>query len=249
MNSLEILTNKFEGQDVKIIEIDGEVLFELYSTGMALGQVKTAKGKIYPNKDRIDKNVKNAEISTVAHNAQQYLTEEMLYDLMLETKTEKVKPFRKWITKEVLPSLRKTGQYSINNQTPNDMVANLVQSTMTAILPVITQEMAKVTLQNQEQINQAREFIYDQSVIHDKEVEVIKDLIGFRCVNTAKMVNALKEKLSDKLGVRIMANNKEFLKIKKLLFKEFRVIKWEDIPVQDFNKVYAFIEENISDMF
>ncbi|MBU3114627.1 BRO family protein [Clostridium lacusfryxellense] len=31
------------------------------------------------------------------------LTEEMLYNFMLEAKTDKVKTFRKWIVSEVLP--------------------------------------------------------------------------------------------------------------------------------------------------
>lgn len=114
-NQEEILTKQFEGQNVKIIIENGEPLFELYSTGMILGQVKqNSAGKLYPRKDRIDDNIKNAEIKPCVHNGHKYLTEEMLYDLMLEMKTDKVKPFRKWVTKEVLPTIRKTGGY-INN--------------------------------------------------------------------------------------------------------------------------------------
>ena len=44
-------------------------------------------------------------------NVHKYITEEQLYDLMLEMKTDKVKPFRKWVTSEVLPSIRKHGAY------------------------------------------------------------------------------------------------------------------------------------------
>jgi|GEM_PF-2618876 len=106
---------EFEGQNIKIIIENDEPLFELYSVGMALGQVvKNSKGIIYPNKKRIDKNIENAEIKPCLRDANKYLTEEMLYDLMLEMKTDKVKPFRKWITKEVLPTIRKTGGY-VNN--------------------------------------------------------------------------------------------------------------------------------------
>ena len=101
----------FEGIAINIIDNNGEPLFEIYSTGMALGQVKVAKGIKYPRKDRIDENLKNAEITPVVHNGQLFITEEQLYDLMLEMKTEKVKPFRKWITSEVLPSIRKHGAY------------------------------------------------------------------------------------------------------------------------------------------
>lgn len=101
----------FEGIAINIIDDNGNPLFEIYSTGMALGQVKVAKGIKYPRKDRIDENLKNAEITPVVHNGQLFITEEQLYDLMLEMKTEKVKPFRKWITSEVLPSIRKYGAY------------------------------------------------------------------------------------------------------------------------------------------
>lgn len=121
MNNLTNITKEFEGTGVEIIIQNGEALFELYSAGLALGQVVRAKGKLYPNKARIDQNVTNAEISTVLRNAKQYLTESMLYDLMLEMKTDKVKPFRKWITNEVLPSIRKDGGYIAPTATPEQV--------------------------------------------------------------------------------------------------------------------------------
>ena len=71
MNELMI----FEGNEVEIIlGENNEPLFELYSTGMALGYTNKAKGKIYPHKIRIEKTLENAEISTVVHGVQQYLT-------------------------------------------------------------------------------------------------------------------------------------------------------------------------------
>lgn len=103
----------FENTEVKIIVVNGEPLFELYSTGMALGQVKYAKGRAYPRKDRIDENIKSADIMPVVHNGQLFLNESQLYDLMLEIKTDKVKPFRKWIVNEVLPTLNRTGKYEM----------------------------------------------------------------------------------------------------------------------------------------
>lgn len=102
----------FENVEVDVTEINGVPMFELYSTGMALGQVKKNKiGIAYPRKERIDENVKNAEIIACVHNGHKYLNESQLYDLMLEMKTDKVKPFRKWITNEVLPQIRTTGGF------------------------------------------------------------------------------------------------------------------------------------------
>ena len=70
------LTTIFEGIQVEIITNEkGELLFEIYSTGMALGYKTEAKGKIYPHKLRIDNTIKNGEISTVVRGVQQYFTE------------------------------------------------------------------------------------------------------------------------------------------------------------------------------
>ena len=111
MNNLMI----FEGKEVEVFENNEEVLFELYSTAMALGFVTRAKNKQYPHKTRIRKVLSNAEITTVVHGVQQYLSESQLYDFMLEARTEKCKVFRKWVTDEVLPTIRKHGAYMTEN--------------------------------------------------------------------------------------------------------------------------------------
>ena len=117
MNDIKI----FEQCEVQIIIQNDEPLFELYSTAMALGYVTTARGKEYPHKVRIEKVVSNAEITPVVHNEQQYLTESQLYDFMLEARTDKCKPFRKWLTDEVVPSIRKNGCYITENATKEDI--------------------------------------------------------------------------------------------------------------------------------
>lgn len=107
---------KFENTAIDVQIIDGTPMFELYAVGMALGQIRTAKGKNYAAKDRIDKNVKNAEIQPVVRNAQLYITESQIYDLMLEARTDKCRAFRKWLTNEVLPELNRTGSYTMPKQ-------------------------------------------------------------------------------------------------------------------------------------
>jgi len=113
----ELIARKFQGSSVEVIVKNEEPLFEIYSTGMALGHsVTNAKGAAYPNKDRINKSLESAEITPCLHDANSYINEEQLYDLMLEMRTDKCKPFRKWVTKEVLPTIRKTGGYVANEE-------------------------------------------------------------------------------------------------------------------------------------
>lgn len=82
------LSKVFEGTNVELIEKDGTLFFEIYSTGIALGYVKkNSSGVIYPRKERVDKTLKSAEIKPCVHGGHKYITEEQLYDFMLEAKT------------------------------------------------------------------------------------------------------------------------------------------------------------------
>ena len=70
-----------ESQVSMIVDAKGSVLFELYSTGMALGYVRwdgksyneDGTKKTYARKDRIDKIVKNAEISVFSRGVEKYI--------------------------------------------------------------------------------------------------------------------------------------------------------------------------------
>jgi len=124
MKELKML---FENKEVEILTINGNAMFEIYSTGMALGYVTKAKNKDYPHKSRVDKTLKNAEISTVVHGVQLYMTENQLYDFMLEAHTEKCKSFRKWVTSEVVPQIKLTGGY-VETDRESEFITNYFPS-------------------------------------------------------------------------------------------------------------------------
>lgn len=48
-----------------------------------------------------------------------FVNEDGLYDVILDSRKPEAKAFRKWVTREVLPSIRKTGNYSIMNKVPH----------------------------------------------------------------------------------------------------------------------------------
>lgn len=109
---------KFENSNIKIIEVNGEWLFEVYSVGMALGYVVYGKNKNnpFPNKARINKTLENAEINGCLHGVNTYLTESQVYNFMIEAHTQKCKVFRKWLTNEVLPALNHEGTYTMKHE-------------------------------------------------------------------------------------------------------------------------------------
>lgn len=73
-------------------------------------------------KTRLEYGVISNEVITDALGRQQEMTfvnEDGLYDVILDSRKPQAKAFRKWITSEVLPSIRKTGNYSIMNKVPH----------------------------------------------------------------------------------------------------------------------------------
>lgn len=145
------ILKKFEATDVTIEVIDGVPMFELYSTGMALGYVTKAKGKLYPHKIRIDKSIRNAEIVPVVHDVQLYLTENQLYDFMLEIHTDKCKPFRKWVVEEVLPMINKTGGYvetDMEEEFVNNYLPKLSEETKVLVIKELHDSNEKLKSEN-----------------------------------------------------------------------------------------------------
>lgn len=109
---MKIIDQIFQGKNVKMQVDDNDVLwFEIESLSMAIGYVTKAKGKEYVHKTRMNKTLKNAGISTVVRGVQQWITEQQMYDFLIEAHTEKSKDFKRWITDKVLPTIEKTGAY------------------------------------------------------------------------------------------------------------------------------------------
>ena len=188
----------FEGSEVKIIVNEkGELLFELYSTGMALGyenKRKNSKGIEYisPYKSRIDKVVKSAEITCVCQGDTLYLTEGQLYDFMLEARTKKCKPFRKWVTAEVLPTMRKTGAYIMEGR-EEEMINNYFPSFSDDIKLAMVQDLLKKNKELKVKADKYKEFMDEDGTFGFRELCKHLNGLGFNLKESELRAN-LKEK-------------------------------------------------------
>ena len=57
-----------------------------------------------------------------------FVNEDGLYDVILDSRKPEAKGFRKWVTSEVLPSIRKTGSYSIKNLSRKELALMVIQA-------------------------------------------------------------------------------------------------------------------------
>lgn len=115
MNDIQIFNNPKFGQ-IRTISKDGEPWFVGRDVAKALGYKDTSDA-LKTHVDAEDKYLaKVGEIPTLkTSNFGAYLVNESgLYSLVLGSKLDSAKQFKKWVTSEVLPTIRKTGGY-VNN--------------------------------------------------------------------------------------------------------------------------------------
>lgn len=77
---------------------------------------------------RLDDDEKGIRLMDTPGGRQQMVvvTESGLYNLMLKSAKPQAKAFKRWITHEVLPTIRKTGSYSVQNISPLQQLKAMV---------------------------------------------------------------------------------------------------------------------------
>lgn len=117
MNDLKIYENKEFGE-IRTVNIDGEPWFVGVDIATALGYSNT--------RDAIAKHIDNEDKAAVAiHDGRQKrnitaINESGLYSLILSSELPSAKAFKRWVTSEVLPSIRKNGGYIVGQETMSD---------------------------------------------------------------------------------------------------------------------------------
>lgn len=113
MNELKIFENSEFGQ-VRTVTIDNEPWFVGKDVAEALGYVK-ARNAIASHVEEEDKRDAPIQDDLGGTQSMTIINESGLYALIFGSKLESAKRFKHWVTSEVLPSIRKTGQYQMEN--------------------------------------------------------------------------------------------------------------------------------------
>lgn len=135
MNDLKIFENKEFGEIRTVIK-DGEPWFVGRDVALALGYAKP-ENAVMVHIDDDDKTLTliQGRCSTGSQNTT-IINESGLYSLVLSSKQPNAKKFKKWVTSEVLPSIRKNGGYIAGQETmPDDeLMARALQVAQNKIL-------------------------------------------------------------------------------------------------------------------
>ena len=144
MNEVQLFN--FESHEVRSLLLNNEPWFVGKDVAEALGYSK-ARNAIATHIDSEDK--KDAPIQGTLGGVQEMtvINESGLYSLVLSSKLPSAKKFKRWVTSEVLPALRKTGQYKVKELSGQELMAKALieaQNVLAAKDKVIEEMKPKV---------------------------------------------------------------------------------------------------------
>lgn len=122
-NEIQIFNNPEFG-DVRVVEAENETWFVGKDVADKLGYADTNKAIAMHVDDRIKNSTTKRRRVLDSAEQRTLINESGLYSLILSSKLSTAKKFKRWVTSEVLPQIRKTGSYG----KPMSQVDILVES-------------------------------------------------------------------------------------------------------------------------
>ena len=116
MSELQIFSNEEFGE-IRTVQLNNETYFVGKDVAEALGYERATKA-IQDHVDSDDKDEVPIRDSIGRMQKTPVITESGLYALIFGSKLESAKRFKHWVTSEVLPAIRKTGSYEMEQYSP-----------------------------------------------------------------------------------------------------------------------------------
>ena len=145
MNELQVFKNQEFGS-VRTLVIDNEPWFVGKDVAEVLGYAKPLNA-IAQHVDKDDSLKQGLTDSLGRQQKTIFVNESGLYALIFGSKLESAQKFKRWVTSEVLPALRKTGQYQVKELSGSELMAKALieaQSVLAAKDKVIEEMKPKV---------------------------------------------------------------------------------------------------------
>lgn len=219
MNTIQIFKNPEFGE-VRTAGTPENPLFCLMDICKALG---LTQGHV---RERLDDGVVSTEPISDSLGREQlanFVNEDGLYDVILDSRKPEAKKFRKWVTSEVLPSIRKSGGYIASS--PNDTDVDILARAVLVAKETIDRKNKQISELTEVVFEKDQQLCDKDQQIKEKQQEIIEKTPGY---NFSKAVETSGNSILIGELARILAQNGvkigqkrlfEFLRSNGYLFK------------------------------
>lgn len=219
MNDLKVFENTEFGR-IRVLEMSGEPWFIGKEVADILGYSNT-RDALYKHVDEEDKNTVAFCDGNKGNPNQTIINESGLYSLILSSKLPGAKRFKRWVTSEVLPSIRRTGGYQ---------------------MPKSPLEILQLTFEAMKENNEKIEAVNNDLQEFKKDMPILG-------IEESRITHAVKKKGVDCLGGKEAPaygdkslRGKVYSDIYGQLKREFGVSSYKAIKRNQSDKAVAIIE-------
>lgn len=235
MSELQIFKNAEFGS-VRTITIKGEPYFVGKDVAAILGYSNTRKA-FADHVDEEDKGVTKCD-TPGGVQALTVINESGLYSLILSSKMPNAKKFKRWVTSEILPTIRRHGLYAMDEVLANPDILINVLLELKAERERNANLQAVVAVQNQQMIEMQPKVSYYDVVLNCKDLVAISVIAKDYGWSATKLNQYLQQK-----GIQYKQGGKIWLLYQKYAEKGYTSTKTHSYPGSDGNthtKVHTY---------
>jgi prophage antirepressor-like protein len=183
----------------------------------------------------LDDDERGVAITDTLGGKQKVITvyESGLYALIFKSRKEEAKRFRKWVTSDVLPSIRRTGSY----QTPSRESVSPQDLSLIAIQKLIAETLAsqaKIAALD-ERIKALEARLDNNGYIAPFEQKKLREAVQRR-------VKALRESLQERYGKEAVDNRLAYSTVWKKIGERFGLLHYGYLRSSELDKALAFVD-------
>ena len=225
MNELQIFKNAEFGS-VRTVTVEGEPYFVAKDVAEILGY-SNPRDAINKHVDEEDKGV--AKCDTLGGKQElTVINESGLYSLILSSKMPNAKRFKRWVTSEVLPTIRRHGLYAMDEVLANpDILINALLE-LKAERERNASLQAMVAVQSQQMIEMQPKVSYYDVVLNCKDLVAISVIAKDYGWSATKLNQYLQQK-----GIQYKQGGKIWLLYQKYAEKGYTSTKTHSYPGSD----------------
>ena len=164
-NNVQIFNNEEFGK-IRIVNVNNEPWFVGRDVAEALGYSNASKA-VMTHVDDEDKTFSMVDIAdsqngnvSVGQTKTALINESGLYSLVMSSKLESAKKFKKWVTSEVLPTIRKTGGYVNSDEL---FIETYFEGSSEETKNILRLNLSKIRQLNEESVNFSKQLRYKLS--------------------------------------------------------------------------------------
>ena len=224
------LFQKEEFGTIRTVIIDGEPWFSGKDVAVSLGYENT-KDAIKKHVFEEDKSIfQRSQFATleIPNRGMTFINESGMYSLIFGSKLETARKFKHWVTSEVLPSIRKTGQYIATADNKLETMLENIGCNMKIVYA---------------QINNMEEMIEEQNNILTR----VMDNMTLTTTQQGRLQRAVKDRVNHLLGGALSKEYKEnsklyFINLWGGLKEKFNCgSRWQDLNPKYYNEAFDYV--------